>query len=216
MAIHKTCDGVKRRDFLKSRRSRRCGPELGQLPAHGRGRRSRRANAWHVRHLHQPDRRSVAHGHVRSQAERARRIPRHVQSDQDQRGRRGVQRAPAEAGRLYADKFAILRGVSHTLGAHELGHGVRQHRQPADSVAGISGLWSGRDEGDRSPEPDRSAAVRRHSQQHAATARVPRRAVRAAEYERDRRSQASRSASVAFRWGTWFDGRRSRNAARTC
>ena len=37
-----------------------------------------------------------------------------------------------------ADKFAILRGVSHTPGRARAGHRVHEHRQPADPVAGIS------------------------------------------------------------------------------
>ena len=42
-----------------------------------------------------------------------------------------------------ADKFAILRGVSHTLAAHRLGSRIRQYRQQADSALRVSVLWLG-------------------------------------------------------------------------
>ncbi len=46
-----------------------------------------------------------------------------------------------------ADKFAILRGVSHTLAGARAGHRVHEHRQPADAVAGLSRLRRGRQQG---------------------------------------------------------------------
>ena len=46
-----------------------------------------------------------------------------------------------------ADKFAILRGVSHTLGVYELRHPLHEHRQQADPIAAFPVLRVGRRQG---------------------------------------------------------------------
>ena len=93
-----------------------------------------------------------------------------------------------------ADKFTILRGVSHTLAAHELGtkYMLTGNRPlPSLEFPAIGSVVS-----KELPVAGRHASVRRHSQ-HAARGRLPRRAVRRRSRRTPRRSSASRSTSAA-------------------
>ena len=107
-----------------------------------------------------------------------------------------------------ADKFAILRGVSHTLAAHELGQEyVNTGNRPLPSLTvprlrcrGQQGAARPRPTCRRSwPFPTRPAS------------RLPGREVRSAEHAAARPAPASRSASAASRWAA-ADGRRRREA----
>ena len=74
--------------------------------------------------------------------------PRRVQSDRDERPRHGDQRAPAQAGPMCRQVRDPPRRHPHARRSRA-GHRIRQHRQPAAAVAGISRLRRGRHEGTR-------------------------------------------------------------------
>ena len=96
-----------------------------------------------------------------------------------------------------ADKFAILRGVSHTLAAHELGTKyVNTGNRPLPSLEfpGYGAVVS-----KELPAPTRPAAVR-GDPEHAAGGRLSRRASTPRFRRTHARSRASRSPSAASRW----------------
>ena len=165
-----------------SARSARASSLAGylRLAARGRG----QPGQGEVGHLRLPRRRADAHGHVRPEAGRAGRVPRRVQADRDQRRRASRSASTCRSWRRCADKFAILRGVSHTLAGHELGtEYLNTGSRPVPSLVypGYGAVVSKELAGDRRP-----AALRGHPE-HAAEGRLPRRPLRPAADQRRRR-----------------------------
>ncbi len=188
------CDGITRRDVLRTARwAVRLEP--GRVPAAASGRRSESGEGA-VGHLRLARRWPAAPGHVRHEAGCAGRNPRRVQADRHQCGWSSDLRAPAPAG-------AVCRQVRHRprrqpyAGRTRAGHRVPERRQPACAVAGLSRLWSRRQQGTAGRR--RSAALRGHSQ-HAAKSRIPGRALRAAGHERHASDAGNPSACAASRW----------------
>ena len=181
-----------------ARSARASAVSRSQLSPPGRGRRSE-GGEGQERDLHQPAR-AARRTWTRSTSSRT--LPAEyrgtVQPDQDERRRRRDLRAPAEAGPVRRQVRDPPRRDPHARRSRA-GHRVRQHRQPADSVAGISRLRRGRHEGTGRTEGP--AAVRRDSEQQPA-GRLPGRAIRAAQHDQLRRGRASRSASAASRSAT--------------
>lgn len=119
MAIHRTCDGIQRRDFLRAGALGAVGltlPNYLRWAAAGQIAESKAKAAIFINlpggpsHLDTFDMKPQATAEVRGTFQPiATRIPGVMISEH----------LPKLAS--CADKFAILRGVSHTLGAHELG-----------------------------------------------------------------------------------------------
>ena len=162
MAISRTCDGMKRRDFLKVGVLGGAGISLSgylQLAQAGEIRpRAKAESAIFINlnggpsHMDTFDLKPESSDEYRGEFSPIRtNVP----------GVEFCEHLPKLA--QCADKFAILRGVSHTLGAHRLGDRVRQHGQSSAAGIGVSRLWCCHDQG--ASRAARSASVCRHSQQ---------------------------------------------------
>ncbi len=135
MTIHQTCDGVKRRDFLKAGVLGTAGLSLAGYLRLAAGRRlastGKARNAIFINltggpsHMDTFDLKPNAPAEYRGQFNP---IKTNVAGRRDQR-------APAEAGRSAPTSSRSLPRRHPHARRSRAGHRVRQHRQPADSVA---------------------------------------------------------------------------------
>ena len=196
MATNWYCDGVRRRDFLRVGVFGGAGLSLAgylRLAEAGAGRRRRQG---HLGDLHQPRGRPDPTW-TPSTSSRTPRAEYRGEFNPIATNVPGIEiceHLPRLA--QCADKFTLLRGVSHSLAAHDLGTKyMNTGNRPIPSLefpgygAVVSKELSG---------PPRPAAVR-GDPEHAAGGRLPRRRVRPVQHAAARRGPASRSRSGASR-----------------
>ena len=196
MASSIFCDGVRRRDFIKVGAIGGLGIASGRLPAARRGRTSRSGEGplGHLSSICKAARRTS----TRSTSS-PRRPPEFAANSSRSRptcpGMEICEHLPKLA--KCADKFTILRGVSHTLGAHDLGTDYMNTGNRPTAVARLSELRRGgqpRDAG-------REGTARRRGDSEHQSAGPATWACNMPRWKRaPRRSSASRSPSAAFRF----------------
>ena len=125
MSAHTYCDGMNRRDFLRIGGLAGVGLSLAQyLQIAEAPRPASPLGQGQGGDLRPPLGRAEPHGHLRPQAQRPGYPSRRVPRDRHARARRRASASTCPSWPSCADKFAILRGVSHTPGRPPSGNEV--------------------------------------------------------------------------------------------